>query len=74
MQFCYHCRVHHPENQMRRIATKVGWRWRCIRSIQAARRPAGEREAFGKLQTELNRGEARRQAQFGHLVRFSQGE
>ncbi len=74
MQFCYHCRVHHPEAQMRRIPTKVGYRWRCIRSIQAAQKSSGEREAFGRMQTEINRDEARRQAQFAHLVRFTQSD
>ena len=30
-------------------------RWRCIRSIEAARNTAAERDAFGARQTELNR-------------------
>ena len=53
--FCYCCRTHHPKEQMRRFATRSGERWRCLRSIEAARAKPGERDAFGRQQSEINR-------------------
>ena len=53
--FCYCCRIHHPKDQMRRFATRTGTRWRCLRSIEAAERETGERDAFGRRQSEQNR-------------------
>jgi hypothetical protein len=53
--FCYCCRIHHPKDQMRRFATRQGERWRCLRSIEAAGRSLGERDAYGHRQSELNR-------------------
>lgn len=53
--FCYCCRIHHPKDQMRRFATRQGERWRCLRSIEAAGRSLGERDAFGHRQSDLNR-------------------
>ena len=53
--FCYCCRIHHPKNEMRRFATKRGERWRCLRSIRAAQGSLGERDAFGRQQSSLNR-------------------
>ena len=41
--FCYCCRTHHPKEQMRRFTTRTGQRWRCLRSIEAARSNPGER-------------------------------
>ena len=74
LQFCYHCRVHHPKNQMRLHATGRGDRWRCARSIEAARQSLGERESFGKSQTESNSDRMRRQAQFAHHLRLMLAE
>lgn len=68
--FCYCCRVHHPKDQMRPYRTKQGYRWRCIRSIEAAACNTGERDAFGRQQTEQNRSEARRMAE--HLGQLRQ--
>jgi hypothetical protein len=57
--YCYHCRTHHPRNEMRLIVTKTGKRWRCIRSIEATQqgaggargiRPAGVRDQQGGIQ------------------------
>lgn len=53
--FCYCCRVHHPREQMHSFRTRHGFRWRCQRSIDAAKCSIGERDAFGRLQTEINR-------------------
>ena len=53
--FCYCCRIHHPKDEMRRFATRQGERWRCLRSIEAAGRSRGERDAFGRRQSDLNR-------------------
>ncbi len=61
--FCYCCRVHHPKDQMRPFATKHGVRWRCIRSIEAAKRARAERDAFGQQQSENNREDSRRTAE-----------
>lgn len=55
MIYCYCCRVHHPKDQMRQFETSLGKRWRCLRSIESARRSRSERDAFGKVQTEINR-------------------
>lgn len=59
MQFCYCCRVHHPKDEMRLHATSRGQRWRCRRSIAAARGSTGERDAFGHQQTVYNQQNAR---------------
>lgn len=53
--FCYACRTHHSREQMRPFVTRQGTRWRCLQSIQAARRAIDERDAFGRQQTLLNR-------------------
>ena len=58
-KFCYHCRMHHPVEEMRQIETKAGKRWRCIKSIQATRQGRDAREAFGRSVTEINKAEAR---------------
>lgn len=62
MLFCYCCRAHHPRDQMRLFPTRVGLRWRCIRSIEAAGRSIPERDLFGQRQTATNREAARRAA------------
>lgn len=67
--FCHCCRVHHPESQMRRFRTRQGDRWRCLASIEAARRPAGERDEFGRRQTAINREASRRAAEHASLLR-----
>lgn len=68
-RFCHCCRVHHPESQMRRLTTRQGERWRCLASIAAARRSAGERDEFGRVQTAINREAARRAAEHASLLR-----
>ena len=55
MLYCYCCRVHHPRQQMRLFPTTRGARWRCLRSIAAARSDTQARDAFGRRQTEINR-------------------
>jgi len=42
---------------MRQIVSKTGKRWRCIRSIELARRVMAEREAFGRNVTAINKAE-----------------
>ena len=56
--YCYHCGVHHPTEEMRQIVTKGGKKWRCIKSIEAARQGREQREAFGRRTSELNKAEA----------------
>ncbi|MDD2742931.1 MAG: hypothetical protein PHV02_11695 [Rhodocyclaceae bacterium] len=59
--YCYCCRVHHPSEQMRRFETRHGARWRCLRSIQAARSSVEERDQFGRGQSDINLALARLQ-------------
>ncbi|HQJ83537.1 MAG TPA: SPFH/Band 7/PHB domain protein, partial [Bacteroidales bacterium] len=61
--YCYHCRTHHPRNEMRLIVTKTGKRWRCIRSIEATRQGAAAREAYGRQISEINKAEGEKQAE-----------
>lgn len=56
--FCYCCRVHHPVEEMQAFQTRQGVRWRCRRSIEAARREIELRDAFGRAQSEINRLDA----------------
>ena len=65
--FCYCCRTHHPREQMRLFRTRHGFRWRCLRTIDAARRPSGERDEFGRQMTAQNREQSRRLADLGHV-------
>lgn len=58
MLFCYCCRVFHDKAGMRQFQTRAGRRWRCLASIEAARRSREERDAFGRQQTEINRDHA----------------
>ena len=51
-----------PAAEMRQIETKSGKRWRCIKSIQAAKQGSEARAAFGRQTTELNRAEAQSKA------------
>ena len=67
--FRYCCRVHHDKNVMRLFPTRQGYRWRCLRSIEAATRTRRERDEFGKQQSDINREEARRSAENGHHLR-----
>jgi hypothetical protein len=57
--YCYHCRSHHPRNEMRLIVTKTGKRWRCIRSIEATQQGAAAREAYGRQISEINKAESK---------------
>lgn len=61
MVFCYHCRIHHAIDQVRRIETRKGPRWRCVRTLEAAGSSLAERDAFGRRQSDANREEGRRQ-------------
>ena len=63
MLFCYCCRVHHPSEQMHRFRTRHGFRWRCRRSIEAAKCPIVVRDAFGRQQSEINREAAQQLAE-----------
>ena len=63
LTYCYHCRTHHPRNEMRLMVTKTGKRWRCIRSIEATQQGREAREAYGRLVSEINRAESKSRAQ-----------
>lgn len=56
--YCYHCVKHHPVEEMRQLVTKTGKRWRCLKSIEAAKQNREAREAFGRGVTEINKAEA----------------
>jgi hypothetical protein len=60
--YCYHCRTYHPKEEMRQIETKGGKRWRCLKSIQGAKKDRESREAFGRQMTALNKSEAQARA------------
>jgi len=56
--YCYHCSAYHPREQMRQIDTKGGKRWRCIKSIEAAKKDQSERDAFGRRVSAMNHAPA----------------
>jgi hypothetical protein len=58
--YCYHCRTYHDRQEVRRVLTRIGYRWRCIRSLAASRSAEGERDAFGRAQTAENQAAAQR--------------
>jgi hypothetical protein len=53
-RFCYYCGANHPEEQMRKVFTKHGIRWRCVKSLEGASKSATERDQHGKMSTEKN--------------------
>ena len=55
--FCYHCAIHHSKSEMRQILTKRGLLWRCVKSIEAAKKGREEREAFGRQVTANNKAD-----------------
>ena len=57
--FCYHCGAHHPVEEMRQILTKKGKRWRCVKSIEAAKVGISKRDAFGRGISAINKAEAK---------------
>ncbi|MEY4591257.1 MAG: hypothetical protein RIR18_152 [Pseudomonadota bacterium] len=63
-KYCYACRSHHEVDAMALIHTKRGQRWRCKQSIQESKAPPEIRDAFGRMQTEINRSSASRAADF----------
>ena len=56
--YCYHCVKHHPIEEMRLLVTKTGKRWRCLKSIEATKAGTAQRDAFGRVVTEINKAEA----------------
>ena len=72
MLFCYCCQTHHPKDQMRRFFTRVGYRWRCLNSIEAAKGNTAERDSFGRRQTAINREASRRAADFVSRLHYQQ--
>jgi hypothetical protein len=60
--YCYHCGTRHPTAEMRQIETKAGKRWRCIKSIEATKRSAAERDSFGRRVSAENKAEAQSKA------------
>lgn len=58
-QYCYHCRSYHDVSVMRQVVCGSALRWRCVRSIEGAKRSSRERDAFGKTMTAQNSQAAR---------------
>jgi len=54
-RFCYHCRRSHPVEEMRQVVTAGCVRWRCRRSVMAARASREERDSFGRSVAAMNR-------------------
>jgi hypothetical protein len=67
--FCYHCRAHHPLEDMRQITTKAGKRWRCIKSIEATKADRATREAYGRSVTENNKAQSASSARIANAAR-----
>ena len=67
--YCYHCRQHHPRSEMRQVASKIGKRWRCIRSIEATKVDRNAREAFGRSVSEANKAESASRARIASALR-----
>jgi hypothetical protein len=63
--------TYHPSEAMRKVMTRAGERWRCVRSIEGARNNRGERDAFGQRQSELNQAKARETRERASLERRS---
>lgn len=53
--YCYHCGIHHPNDEMRTIVSKGRVRRRCKRSLEAAKQSQAIRDAYGRNITESNR-------------------
>jgi hypothetical protein len=56
--YCYHCRMHHPKEEMRQVDCKIGKRWRCIKSIEATKRGQDARVAFGQRTSAINKADS----------------
>ncbi len=69
--FCYHCRREHARADVVQVDAHGVKRWRCRASLAARRRSVGERDAFGKAVSELNRrcGEVKVRRPLPHAVR-----
>jgi hypothetical protein len=57
--YCYICNVHHSKEEMRQIMTGRGKRWRCIKTIEAARMASSKRQEFGAQTTASNKADWR---------------
>lgn len=69
--FCYHCRTHHPVEEMRQMQTRSGKRWRCKKSIDATHAARAARDAFGRSITEMHRAETEaKQRSFLHPLPY----
>lgn len=69
VRYCYHCGTYHAANTMRQIVSKTGRRWRCLRSIDAARKGIEARTAFGRQTSATNSAKAR-----SYALRFCNAE
>ncbi len=54
LRFCYQCQRNHAPDEMIKIATRGGPRWRCKAGLQAARQSVRERDHHGRGITASN--------------------
>jgi hypothetical protein len=66
--YCYHCGKCHPIELMRQLATGAGKRWRCIKSIEAAKVSQKTRDAYGRKITEINQVDSEHRARFAAAI------
>ena len=52
--YCYHCRCHHPVNEMTLVVVRGRQRWRCKKSLQARVLAQSERDEYGALMRAQN--------------------
>lgn len=53
--YCYHCRRHHPADQVTPVYLRGIRRWRCRRSIALSQASSAARDAFGRAVSEAQR-------------------
>lgn len=63
-RYCYHCGLHHPAEEMVLVVSKTGKRWRCKKSLRAAKSDLATRDAFGKTVSDANRREMEKLRRF----------
>jgi hypothetical protein len=57
--YCYTCNLQHPMEEMRKVTTAKGMRWRCIKTIVAARLARDKRQEFGARASARNNADAK---------------
>jgi hypothetical protein len=66
--YCYHCGKSHPIELMRQLATGTGKRWRCIKSIEAAKVSRETRDDYGRKITKINQADNEHRARYSAAI------